>query len=629
MSKQRILRLVGIGLMAAATLGNTPAFAAGDPVKSLDDVEKAAIYIEAKGPYWDFDNAKQQVGNWSGSGFVIDSSGIAVTNNHVVAGASTLNVYISGKGDPITAKVLGRSECSDLAVIQLDESGLNYLQWYTDTPKVGLKVYAAGFPLGDPQYDLQDGIISKAKANGDTSWASIKQVLQHSASLNPGNSGGPLVTESGAVIGVNYRSRDAAKQYFAIARDEALPLIKTMRDGKDVDTLGLAPEADVITAGSEKQLGGIWVTVIQSGSPADKAELKPGDFIYEMEGIPLSENGTMKEYCGVVRSHKAGDPISIKVLRTPTNELLEGQFNGRTLKVTGKIDVPQSDAKATPQATDEAKTGSATLEIINESSLTIAGFNYASPDATEWGDSVLGDVTIAPGESYVLKGLEAGTFDMRALNEDGKSMGSLFNVNMDGDLKWTVRGLADLPKGATVKLQDDFSTASKWQSTSSEFSEIGVQDDTYVVELKKANRLAWGSYKNFKTSGNFLAEVSCKVDLEGGLCGIGFATDDNNLLWFQIDPTRQEYSLQLLKKGKWQDNLIDYTTSAYISPSGTNSLALGRQGKTINLYMNGTLIDTVDTNPIVSGYVIFGAGTTENVDAAIGTLDDISIWQVK
>lgn len=625
MSKQRILHLVGVGLTVAATLGSTPAFAAGDPVKSLDDVEKATIYIEAKGPYWDFDNAQQQVGNWSGSGFVIDASGIAVTNNHVVAGASTLDVYISGKGDPISAKVLGRSECSDLAVIQLDESGLNYLSWFTDTPKVGLKIFAAGFPLGDPQFDLQDGIISKAKANGDTSWASIKQVLQHSASLNPGNSGGPLVTENGTVVGVNYRSRDAAKQYFAIARDEALPLIKTMREGKDVDTLGLAPEADVITAGSEKQLGGVWVTTVQSGSPADKAELKPGDFIYEMEGIPLSEDGTMKEYCRVVRSHKAGDPIAIKVLRTPTNELLEGQFNGRTLKVTGAIDTPQNDAKATP----EAPQGSASLELINDSSLTIAGFQYVAPDAKDWGDSVLGDVTIAPGESYVVQGLEAGTFDMRALDEDGKSMGSLYNVNMDGDLKWTVRGLADLPKGAKIRLEDDFSNPDDWESSSSEFSEIGVQDDAYVIALKKANRLAWGSYSSFKTTGGYLAEVNCKVDAEGGLCGIGFSSDDDNLIWFQIDPVKQEYSLQYLKKGEWQDNLIEYTTSAYVAPAGVNSLAIGRQGKAINLYMNGTLIDSVTANPITNGYVIFGAGTTEDVESATGTLDNLTIWQVK
>jgi S1-C subfamily serine protease len=607
-------------------MGGAPAHAAGDPVASLDDVEQATLYIEAKGRYWDFDDAVQKVGDWTGSGFIIDPSGIAVTNNHVVAGASTLNAYIGGKGEPISAKVLGRSECSDLAVLQLNAEDLSYLKWYTDTPKVGLKVYAAGYPLSDPQYDLQDGIISKAKAGGDTTWSSIKQVMQHSASLNPGNSGGPLVTEKGAVVGVNYRSRDAAKQYFAIARDEALPLIKAMREGKDVDTLGIAPEADILTVGGDK-ISGIWVTAIQSGSPADKAELKAGDFIYEMEGIPLSDDGTMKAFCSVVRSRKAGEPITMKVLRVPTSETLEGQFNGRALKVTGSIDVPQSQAQATPESNQPQ--GEASLEIINESKQPIAGLNYASPDAIDWGDSVLGDVTIAPGESYVVPGLAAGTFDMRVLNKDGKSMGSLYGVLMEGEMKWTVRGLADLPKGAKVKLEDDFTNADNWESSSSEFSEIGVKDEAYVVELKKGNRLAWGTYDSFKTAGNYLAEVSCKVDQKGGLCGIGFSTNDDNLIWFQVNPALQEYSLQYMKAGEWQDNLIDYTTSAYVAPVGSNSLAIGRQGKMINLYMNGTLIDSLNANPIGNGYVIFGAGTTEDADSAIATLDDLTVWQVR
>jgi S1-C subfamily serine protease len=628
MKTKRNLHLVGIALTLVAAMGGAPAYAAGDPVKTLDEVEQATIYIEAKGRYWDFAEGAQKVGDWTGSGFIIDPSGIAVTNNHVVAGASTLDVYIGGKGDPISARVLGRSECSDLAVIQLDAEGLRYLEWFSETPKVGLKVYAAGYPLSDPQFDLQDGIVSKAKAGGDTSWASIKQVMQHSASLNPGNSGGPLVTENGAVVGVNYRSRDAAKQYFAIARDEAQPLIKTMLAGKDVDTLGIAPEADILTIGDEK-VSGIWVTAIQSGSPADKTELKAGDFIYEMEGIPLSSDGTMKEYCRVVRSRRAGDPIAIKVLRTPTNELLEGQFNGRVMKVAGSLDVPQQSeqAKATPEAPQNQ--GNATLELINESKQTIAGFNYVSPDATDWGDSIINDVTIAPGESFIVEGLAAGTFDMRALNEDGKSMGSLYNVAMEGDMKWTVRGLADLPAGARVRLEDDFSNPDDWEASSSEFSEISIQDETYIIQLKQPNRLAWGTYDTFKTAGNYLAEVSCKVDVDGGLCGIGFSRDDNNLIWFQVDPAGQEYSLQHLKAGEWQDNLIDYTVSAYVAPAGANSIAIGRQGKNINLYMNGTLIDTIAANPITNGYVIFGAGTTEDVEAAVGTLDDFTVWQVR
>jgi hypothetical protein len=297
--------------------------------------------------------------------------------------------------------------------------------------------------------------------------------------------------------------------------------------------------------------------------------------------------------------------------------------------VAGSLDVPQQSeqAKATPEAPQNQ--GNATLELINESKQTIAGFNYVSPDATDWGDSIINDVTIAPGESFIVEGLAAGTFDMRALNEDGKSMGSLYNVAMEGDMKWTVRGLADLPAGARVRLEDDFSNPDDWEASSSEFSEISIQDETYIIQLKQPNRLAWGTYDTFKTAGNYLAEVSCKVDVDGGLCGIGFSRDDNNLIWFQVDPAGQEYSLQHLKAGEWQDNLIDYTVSAYVAPAGANSIAIGRQGKNINLYMNGTLIDTIAANPITNGYVIFGAGTTEDVEAAVGTLDDFTVWQVR
>ncbi|MEI2690512.1 MAG: serine protease [Anaerolineae bacterium] len=69
---------------------------------------------------------------------------------------------------------------------------------------MGLDVYAAGFPLGDPEFTLTRGIVSKARADGETDWASVDSVLEHDASINPGNSGGPLITGDGKVIGVNY-----------------------------------------------------------------------------------------------------------------------------------------------------------------------------------------------------------------------------------------------------------------------------------------------------------------------------------------------------------------------------------------------------------------------------------------
>ncbi|MGE5377249.1 MAG: S1C family serine protease, partial [Bacteroidota bacterium] len=177
----------------------------GGSINSVDQVKDATIQIEAQGTFEDPQFGLQLNSAGRGSGFIIDPSGLAVTNNHVVAGAALVKVWLGGETNPRNAKVLGLSECSDLAVIQIEDGG-NYpsLSWYQGDVKPGLEVYAAGFPLGEPEYNLTKGIISKANANGDTDWASVKHVLGHDATINPGNSGGPLVTTDGQVVGVNY-----------------------------------------------------------------------------------------------------------------------------------------------------------------------------------------------------------------------------------------------------------------------------------------------------------------------------------------------------------------------------------------------------------------------------------------
>jgi serine protease Do len=187
----------------------------------LDGVKSATIQIEAQGSFVPPDIGAPVEFAGRGSGFIIDPSGLAVTNNHVVTGAALLKVWVGGESQSRNAKVLGVSECSDLALIDIDGDGYPYLQWYPDQAPVGLEVYAAGFPLGDPEYTLTKGIVSKARAGGDSGWASVDGVLQHDATINPGNSGGPLVTGDGEVVGVNYASVASANQYFAITADTA------------------------------------------------------------------------------------------------------------------------------------------------------------------------------------------------------------------------------------------------------------------------------------------------------------------------------------------------------------------------------------------------------------------------
>jgi serine protease Do len=164
-------------------------------------VESAVIRVEAQGTFAESAGTltayQEMTGGWSGSGFIVDPKGIAVTNNHVVTGAATLDVYVGDSDEPVSARVLGTSECSDLAVIDLEGDGYPFLEWYGGDVQAGLDVTAARFPLGDPEYTLYSGIVSKENADGETNWASVDHVIEHDANIQPGNSGGPLVTDDG------------------------------------------------------------------------------------------------------------------------------------------------------------------------------------------------------------------------------------------------------------------------------------------------------------------------------------------------------------------------------------------------------------------------------------------------
>ncbi|NKQ37336.1 MAG: PDZ domain-containing protein [Chloroflexi bacterium] len=297
-------------------------------VTSLEDVKSAVIQIEAEGTFRDPEQGLLMNAAGRGSGFIIDPSGIAVTNNHVVAGAALLKVWVGGESEPRNAKILGVSECSDLAVIDIEGDGYPYLTWYDGPLSVGLDVYAAGFPLGDPEYTLTRGIISKERSDGETGWASVDYVIQHDATINPGNSGGPLVTADGQLVGVNYAGASGVDQYFSIAHDEAIQITDLLRQGQDYESIGINGRA---IADPESNLYGIWVSSVESGTPADKAGVEPGDIITQLEGLVLSTDGTMSDYCDILRTRDATDTMAIEVLRYDTQEVLAGQLNGDPL----------------------------------------------------------------------------------------------------------------------------------------------------------------------------------------------------------------------------------------------------------------------------------------------------------
>lgn len=321
------------GVATKETTGNS--FSSGKLVTKLSDVQDAVVQIEAEGTFLDPEFGLQVNSAGRGTGFIIDPDGYAVTNNHVVTGAALVKVWLNGESSSRNAKVVAYSECNDLALIKIDGSDFSYLDWYDGEITTGMEVYLAGFPLGEPEFSLTKGIISKTNTSGDTSWTAISGgVLGHDATGNPGNSGGPLVTSDGKVVGVHFASRSDANQYFAISEETAKQVVPTLLKGKNFESIGVNGS---VVSNDDGSVYGVWVASVASGSPADKAGIKPGDIITQLEGLVVGTDGTMADYCSVIRTHDENATLSVTVLRWSTGEILEGQLNGRELEVTGNF----------------------------------------------------------------------------------------------------------------------------------------------------------------------------------------------------------------------------------------------------------------------------------------------------
>jgi len=372
-----------------------PSKPAGDAVSTLDDVQTATIQIEAQGTSVDPQEGTQLNSGWTGTGFFISPDGLAVTNNHVVTGAAILKVYVGGESKSYNARIVAVSECADLAVIKVSGGEFPYLEWYDGDVKVGMEVYAAGFPLGEPEYNLTKGIVSKAKAEGQTFWSSIDSVIAHDATINPGNSGGPLVTPDGKVVGVNYRSRPDFNQYFAIGRDIALPIIEDLEQGTNVNSIGVNGQA--FTFGPNNEYPGIWAYSVESGSVADKAGIKAGDIILEIENILLATDGTYKDYCDILRGKNLDSTMAVRVYRPMTDEILEGQLNGRELEVTGYGGLTGGSSGATTSGGGSSTSSSNGINTEFDGDIWSEGwYSYYKEDDT------LFTITNKPGRVIIL-----------------------------------------------------------------------------------------------------------------------------------------------------------------------------------------------------------------------------------
>jgi putative serine protease PepD len=269
----------------------------------------------------------------TGSGFFLDSSGHILTNNHVISLAATSGASIQVKlanGKNYGAKLVGRDVSYDLAVIKIAVTDAPALQLGdSDKIQVGDGVIAIGSPLGLTG-TVTSGIISAKNrpvtSGGGTRESSFINALQTDAAINPGNSGGPLVDLSGAVIGINSAIATTGSGFggqsgsiglgFAIpinqARKTADQLIKNGSSTYPIMGVSLDTRYTGVGAKIPDEVGSV-----SPGGPADRAGIKPGDIIIEIDGKAVD---TADEAIINVRSHNVGEKIRVKFKRLGTTK---------------------------------------------------------------------------------------------------------------------------------------------------------------------------------------------------------------------------------------------------------------------------------------------------------------------
>jgi serine protease Do len=272
-----------------------------------------------------------QRGRGVGTGFIVRSDGIVVTNYHVVEGAQRITVITpSPNSKRYDARVIGGDQTADLAVLKIDATGLPTVP-LGDSSKLqlGQRVVALGYALALPGGPtVTTGIVSalgrtisaqdpncQVCKNGERTYSNV---IQTDAAINPGNSGGPLVNLAGQVIGVNTAGAGAQAENigFAIAINATEPTIAGAIANPSAPVAYLGVVTQDVSPSLAFQFGltvqsGAYVVDVSPGGPAEKAGIKPGDVIVGFDGKAITSSQQLGEE---IHSLKSGDQVKVELV---------------------------------------------------------------------------------------------------------------------------------------------------------------------------------------------------------------------------------------------------------------------------------------------------------------------------
>ena len=276
---------------------------------------------------------REEVTQAAGTGFIISKDGYILTNNHVVEGATKIEVGLYGEEDQVyQAKVIGRDQLTDSALIQLTDKVNHVLPEArlgdSSQMQPGDWVMAIGNPF-NLSHAVSVGVISALARPMQVADQRFQDVLQTDAAINPGNSGGPLLNLRGEVIGINSAIyTDSARGAnigigFAIPINTVREILPQLEKGKVVRgrigvSVGEVPRDALAEFGLKERKGALVSTVTPEG-PAANARLEPGDVIVEFNGKPIPNRQSL---INLVMATKPGTTVPMKVLRDKVEKSL-------------------------------------------------------------------------------------------------------------------------------------------------------------------------------------------------------------------------------------------------------------------------------------------------------------------
>lgn len=291
-------------------------------INAVEKVSPAVVSIVVKTVSFDFFSGPITSDQGIGTGFIVDSNGLIVTNSHVVDDPRGEYTVVMNDGTTYEVSKIHMDEVSDLAILEISARGLPAVEFAdSDGLKVGQMAIAIGNALGQYQNTVTVGVISgiSRQLQATSGFGDVKtyeNVIQTDAALNPGNSGGPLVNSTGQVIGINVATSIGADNIsFAIPVNTLVPILDGfLAEGRIVRPyLGVTYTMVTSEISEIRDMPvGAFISTVVPQSPASKAGLERGDIITKINGAELNEENSLSS---VISKSKVGDKLNLVVDR--------------------------------------------------------------------------------------------------------------------------------------------------------------------------------------------------------------------------------------------------------------------------------------------------------------------------